>query len=121
MNLRWTFGQKIAAGFAVVVTFTLINSFVNIRALRTVVADKDRVLADNAASLIDTAKFQGALEWKVAAVRGFLLAGKERYLQRLAEADNEVARLLRQLKSMAPRTKVRRTYWRASNGLTASM
>lgn len=99
MNLRWTFGQKIAAGFAAVVALTLISSLVNVRASRTVVADKDRVLIENAASLIDAAKLDAALEWKVATVRGFLLTGKESYLVRETEADTAVARLLRQMKS----------------------
>lgn len=99
MNLRWTFGQKIAAGFAAVVALTLISSLVNVRALRTVVADQERVLIENAASLIDAAKFDAALEWKVAAVRGYLLTGKESYLVRQTEADTEIARLLRQMKS----------------------
>lgn len=99
MNLRWTFGQKIAAGFAAVVALTLLSSFVNMRALRTVIADKDRVLTENAASLAGAAKLQAAIEWKVAAFRGFLLAGKETYLRRLTEADSEVGALLRQLQS----------------------
>lgn len=99
MNLRWTFGQKIAAGFAAVVALTLIGSLVNVRALRTVLADQDRVLTENAGSLLDAAKFQAALEWKVAATRGFLLTNKDPHLQRLAEANDEVGRLLRRLKS----------------------
>lgn len=101
MKLRWTFGQKIAAGFAAVVALTLLSSVLNVRTLRAVVADKDRVLTENAASLVDAAKFQAAIEWKVAAVRGFLLTGKDAYLQRLTEADTEVTRILRQLKSQA--------------------
>ncbi len=105
MKLRWTFGQKIAAGFAAVVALTLLSSVLNVRTLRAVVADKDRVLTENAASLIDAAKFQAALEWRVAAFRGFLLAGKDAYLQRLAEADAEVARILRQLKSQVASNK----------------
>jgi methyl-accepting chemotaxis protein len=100
MNLRWTFGQKIAAGFAAVVALTLISSIVSVRALRTVIVDKDLVLTEDAASLIDAAKFQGAIEWKVAAVRGFLLTGKETYLTRVKEADTEATRLLRRLKSL---------------------
>ncbi len=99
MNLRWTFGQKIAAGFAAVVALTLIGSVLGIRALRTVVADKDRVLTENAANLIDAAKFQAAVEFKVATARGFLLTGNQTHLQRLTEADADVDQLLRQLRS----------------------
>ncbi len=98
MKLRWTFGQKIAAGFAVVVVLTLISSLVSVRALRTVVADKDRLLTDNAAKLLDTEKFQYTVERKVAAIRGFLLTDKELYLQRVAEARTEIGLLLSQLR-----------------------
>src|SRR5258708_7782900 len=101
MKLRWTFGQKIAAGFAVVVVLTLISSLVSVRALRTVVADKDRLLTDNAAKLLDTEKFQYTVERKVAAIRGFLLTDKELYLQRVAEARTEIGLLLSQLRPRA--------------------
>ena len=98
MNTRWTFGQKLAAGFAVVVILTLLISFVSLRALRTVVEEKDRVITENADKLIDAEKFQVAIEGKVAAVRGFLLTGNEAHLQHVADADVEVARLLGRMK-----------------------
>lgn len=101
MNLRWTFGQKIAAGFAAVVALTLICGLVGVRALHSVVVDKDRVLTDNAGELIAAAKFQAAVEWKVGAVRGYLLTGAPEHLQRLKEADADSARLLQQLKNLA--------------------
>ncbi|HYC69681.1 MAG TPA: methyl-accepting chemotaxis protein [Opitutaceae bacterium] len=101
MNLRWTFGQKIAAGFAVVLAFTIVGSLVSIRALRTVTAEYEQLLAGHVASLADAAKFQGAMEFKVAAFRGFLLTGKEDMVRRQAQADAEVSRLMRQLHSRA--------------------
>ena len=101
MNIRWTFGQKIAAGFAAVVALTLISSLVSVRALQSVVADKDRVITGNAASLVVAAKFQAAAEWRVASTRGFLLTGGEEHLRRLQEASNQAARLLDQLKRQA--------------------
>lgn len=101
MNLRWTFGQKIAAGFAAVVALTLIGSLVNVRALQTVVADKDRVLTENAANLITAAELHAAIEWRVAAARGYLLTGKERYLTRMEEARAETARLFDLLQTHA--------------------
>ncbi len=98
MNLRWTFGQKIAVGFAAVVALALLNSIVSVRALRTVVEDKDQILAENATNLIDAAKLQTALESKATAVRGFLLTEKEQHSARLEQAAVEVDRLLRRLK-----------------------
>lgn len=100
MNLRWTFGQKIAAGFAAVVALTLICGLVGVRALHSVVVDKDRVLTDNAGKLIAAAKFQAAVEWKVGAIRGYLLTGDPEHLQRLKEADVGADRLLLQLKTL---------------------
>lgn len=100
MNLRWTFGQKIAAGFAAVVALTVICSLVGVRALHTVVTDKDRVIMENAGRLVTAAKFQAAVEWKVSSVRGYFLTGSDTHLQRLKEADAEAARLLQVLKSL---------------------
>lgn len=100
MNLRWTFGQKIAAGFAAVVALTLICGIVGIRALHSVVVDKDRVITENSGELITAAKFQAAVEWKVSSVRGFLLTGNADHLQRLKEADAEAARLQSKLKTL---------------------
>ncbi len=94
MNTRWTFGQKLAAGFAAVVALTLLSSVVSVRALHTVVEEKDRVITENAAKLIDVAKFKGAVESKVAAVRGFLLTSGDGYYQQIMSADAELTRLL---------------------------
>ena len=99
MSIRWTFGQKIAAGFAAVVAFTLIGSVLNVRTLRAVVAEKDRVLTENAASLIASEKLQAVFEWRVAAARGYLLTGKESHLVRLEEARAEIERLLQVLQT----------------------
>ena len=100
MNLRWTFGQKIAAGFAAVVALTIICSLVGVRALHAVVTDKDRVITENAGELVTAAKFQAAVEWKVGSVRGYLLTGANEHLQRLngnAPQAQLTARLLQSL------------------------
>ena len=95
MNTRWTFGQKLAAGFAAVVALTLLSSIIGVRALRTVTEEKDRVIAKNAAVLIAAEKLQGAIERQVASIRGFLLMGREAHLQQFKDADTEIARLFR--------------------------
>ncbi|HEY1111830.1 MAG TPA: hypothetical protein VGE76_24455, partial [Opitutaceae bacterium] len=101
MNLRITFGQKIASGFAAVVALAVIGAVVGVRAVSNVVLAKDRVLAENAASLISAAKFQAGIEYKVAAARGFLLTAKDSYLQRLAEAHADAERISRELRQQA--------------------
>lgn len=101
MKLRWTFGQKLAAGFAAVVVLALIGSIVGVRAIQSVVTEKDRVIAENAASLVAATKFQAALESRVASFRGFLLTGADGQLQRLAEAQAESTKTLASLKALA--------------------
>ena len=44
MLKNWTFGQKLGAGFAVVVAMTIAISVVSIFSLRDVIAAKDRVI-----------------------------------------------------------------------------
>lgn len=97
MKTRWTFGRKIAAGFAAVVALAVISSLVSIRALQTVVADKDRVIAHNAEILIQAEKLDAGLEWRVAATRGYLLVGTDDYLARVEQARVEVSRVLERL------------------------
>jgi methyl-accepting chemotaxis protein len=99
MKLRWTFGQKLAAGFAAVVVLTLISSLVSVRALHTVVADKDRVLAENAGKLIDAERLRTAIQEKAASSRGYLLTSKDTHLERLATARADISRLVGQLKT----------------------
>ena len=98
MNTRWTFGQKLAAGFAAVVILTLLVSFVGVRALHTVVEEKDRVITEHADKLVDAEKIQVAIERKAAAVRGFLLSGNETHLRGATEVDAEIVRLLARMK-----------------------
>lgn len=102
MNPRWTFSQKLALGFSVVLVLMILSSVLSIRTMRSVVAEKDLVLTENAESLIVAAKFQAAIEWKVASVRGFLITGAESHVVRLQEADARVALLLAELKSHSP-------------------
>jgi len=78
--MHWTFGQKIGAGFAVTVALTIVISAVAVTALRGVVAEKDRVITDNAQILIEAERLQTASEGRVAALRGYLLAREQRSL-----------------------------------------
>ena len=89
MGRSWTFGQKVGAGFAGTLLFTITMGVVAIYALRTVVADKDRVIDVNAENRLDAERLNAAVEAKVAAVRGFLLTVDEDRLEssRAARAD----------------------------------
>lgn len=94
----WTFGQKIGAGFAVTVLLAIAVGGVAVYALHDVVAAKDHVIMVNAPLLLDAERFKSAVEWKVAATRGFFLTGDQEHLTRAREAQAEYERLLIRLK-----------------------
>ena len=99
MGRRWTFGQKLALGFAVMVSLTILMAAIAVYSLKRVVASKDRVLAVNAQNLIDAATLQTAAARKAAAVRGYMLSGDPRFL----EGENEARQLFfRTLEHMQP-------------------
>ena len=99
MTNTWTFGQKIAAGFAVIVALAIATGGVATYALRTVVSEKDRVLAVNAQNLIDAEKVRAASEHESAGVRAYLLTGDDRLLQQVSEARSELASTIARLRS----------------------
>ena len=73
----WTFGTKLAAGFAVTVACTTLVSAVSIYALRTVVTSLTDVIALNAENLIDASGMEAVSVAMSAATREYLLLGKE--------------------------------------------
>lgn len=80
MSRHWSFGQRIAAGFAVTVALAIAIAFVSVNALRSVIAGKDRVIEVEARLLIDAQALETEAEGKVASARGYLLAQEERFL-----------------------------------------
>jgi methyl-accepting chemotaxis protein len=86
MDRQWTFGQKVAAGFALAVALAIGMSAVAVYSLRSVVASKDRVIAVDAQLLVDVERLEAATERKVAAVRGYLLTKDEPHLERMRDA-----------------------------------
>lgn len=83
MARHWTFGQKVAAGFAVSVVLTVAMGAVSVYTLRRVVADKDRVIDVNAQLMIDAEKLRVLSEERAATLRAFLLLREPRFLQDL--------------------------------------
>jgi methyl-accepting chemotaxis protein len=86
MNRTWSFGRKIASGFAVTVLLTVMVGFIGIRALDQVVEAKDRVLEDNAKATTIAREIEVAAEQRVASVRGYIITRDPKYLEDLAEA-----------------------------------
>lgn len=83
MNKNWTFGQKLTAGYAVMLLFVILTSAIAIYALRAVVESKDRVISVNAQILLDTEKLHAGMEGMVAQLRGYLISPEERFLASL--------------------------------------
>jgi methyl-accepting chemotaxis protein len=97
----WTFGQKIAAGFALVVAISALSGLVSISTLRKVVETKDRVIDLNARNLVYAGSLGVAIEYKSAAFRGYLLTRESVYLQKADEGRKETQGLLAILKQRA--------------------
>jgi CHASE3 domain sensor protein len=88
MGSSWTFGQKVAGGFAVVVLLTLVMGIVAINALRTVVDSKDQVIVGDAQDLIDAEIVRAMMHKQVAAARGFVIGGDSRFSDELRDAND---------------------------------
>src|SRR5712692_10468284 len=108
MARSWTFGQKIGAGFAVIVGLAMLIAAVSVYALRTVVASKDRVVAVNAQNLIDAEKLHSAIEKKLVAGRAFLLSRDDLSLERMRAARADFATGIAHLKSQVYAEESRR-------------
>lgn len=91
MNKNWTFGQKLTAGYAVMLLFVLITSAVAIYALRAVVASKDHVIGVNAQILLDTEKLHAEMEKMVGQVRGYIISPEERFITHLRTSREDFA------------------------------
>src|SRR5688500_6766866 len=85
----WTVGQRIGAGFAAVVLLTVLTRGIAVYARKTTVAGKDRVIEVNAQNLINAERLRGAIEWKSASFRGYLLGREDRFLESIKSATEE--------------------------------
>lgn len=101
MGGSWTFGKKIAAGFAAVVVLSMLISVIAVYALKTVVASKDRVLEVNGQNLVDAERLRGTTERRGGAVRGYLLTRDEQFLEEIKSARTDFAAIHTRLKSVA--------------------
>lgn len=108
MNKNWTFGQKLAGGYAVMVVLSILVSAVAIYALRAVVVGKDHVISANAQVLIETEKLHTTAERQVSTIRGYVLSPEERLVTQLRAAREEFAVILARLKSIVDTDEGRR-------------
>ncbi|MBI3271899.1 MAG: MCP four helix bundle domain-containing protein [Planctomycetes bacterium] len=97
MGQAWTFGRKMAVGFAAIAGLTVLIGGVAAWALHAVVAAKDRVIDVNCQSVADAQTVNTEMARKVASLRGFLLTREERFLQEVRERRSAVTALLARL------------------------
>ncbi len=108
MTRNWTFGQKLGAGFAAIVTLAVLIAAVAIVALRNVVESKDRVLAVNARLLLDAQKLLFAAAQNSAARRGFIIGMDPRFIEQAGEARASFTETLERLRTEAATAEGRR-------------
>ena len=97
MQRTWTFGEKLALGFLLVVLLTVTMGGVSLVALRSVVAGKDEVIDGRRQDLIDAQRVLALTSQKVATGRTYLLTGEERYATQMRDKDAELGRALDEL------------------------
>ena len=105
---NWTFGQRVAGGYAMMIGFAVIVSVVAAYALRAAVESKDRIITHDAQILIEAERLQTASEASGSAVRGFLIAREQRSLEALRAARSEFATVIGRLQSLADADEERR-------------
>ncbi|MET0388069.1 MAG: methyl-accepting chemotaxis protein, partial [Polyangiales bacterium] len=97
MTRNWSFGRKLAAGFALAVVFTVLCGVVSVSALRGVIAAKDDVIRGPQRALVSAAMLEVAVEMKSGAVRGFMLTGVQRYADESLQGERQFERTLGEL------------------------
>ncbi len=86
MARHLTFGQRLGAGFALVVLLAVATGVVSVLALRNVVASKDEVISVDSSTMVDGEVLRSSIERKGGALRGFLLTREERFVEATREA-----------------------------------
>jgi CHASE3 domain sensor protein len=76
---NWTFGRKLATGFAVMAVLALSISVVAVLTLQAAVKSQERVINVNAEILIETERMNTIAAQMAATVRGYLLSGEPRF------------------------------------------
>ncbi|MGW8391357.1 methyl-accepting chemotaxis protein [Pseudoduganella sp. HUAS MS19] len=96
----WTFGRKLAAGYAAMALLALLISVVAIVALRTAVAGQERVINVNAQVMLDVERCNGLAERMSANVRGYLLSPERRFFDNYNDARSEFFKTTGRIRSL---------------------
>ncbi|NUP13217.1 MAG: methyl-accepting chemotaxis protein [Polyangiaceae bacterium] len=108
MTRNWTFGQKVGAGFSVLIALALLIGGVAIYALRTVVDAKDQVISVEAQNIIDAKTLALAAARRSAAARGYLLTKDQTHLDELRTQRESFLETLTRMRGHAHDAEARR-------------
>ncbi|KQV46721.1 MULTISPECIES: methyl-accepting chemotaxis protein [unclassified Duganella] len=101
MNGNWTFGRKLATGYAVMAALALLICIVAVLALRSAVAGQERVISVNAQMMLEVERCNGQAERMSANVRGYLLSPERRFLDNFNEARAEFFKVTGRIRTLA--------------------
>ncbi|MGH8667498.1 MAG: methyl-accepting chemotaxis protein [Burkholderiales bacterium] len=108
MEKSWTFGQKLGAGYAVMVLIVLVLSAIAIFALRSAVESKDRVINVNAKIQIEAQRLS-ALDERISSLqRAYWLARESSRLDQVRMERQKFDAALANLESMVYTDEARR-------------
>jgi methyl-accepting chemotaxis protein len=108
MARHWTFGQKVGASFALLVSLAIVMGAVAFLALRTVVFSKDRVIDVDAQTLIGAQQLYALRESKGSSAREFLLTRDDKAVTMMQQARTRLLAVQAQLKRNATGEEGRR-------------
>lgn len=108
MGRRYTFGQRVAVGFAAACVLTLIVAGVAVFTLRRVVASKDAVIEVQARVLVLAEQLNVAAETKAGLYRGYLLTGSTSYIDEARAARQTFLLKLKELRAVIGSEEERR-------------
>ncbi|MEJ0097142.1 MAG: methyl-accepting chemotaxis protein [Bauldia sp.] len=101
MKREWTFGRKIAVGFAAIVVLAVAMGVVAVLALQTVVASKDKVITVDGPLMVRASQMQGLRQTLTSDFRGFLLSNIQDDLDTLTAARKDFSDTLDALRQDA--------------------
>jgi methyl-accepting chemotaxis protein len=99
MARHWTFGQKIAAGYAVTIALTVAIGVVSISALRTVVASKDSLITVNARMLVEAEHLSALTALRMQAALDFALTKEEQHAEDMRAMRSAMVASIQKLKA----------------------
>jgi methyl-accepting chemotaxis protein len=115
MSRHWTFGQKLGAGFSVVVLLALVIGLIAVYSLRTVVAKKDHVITVYGPLLVDAERLRSALNRTGGAARGYLLTTEDHFLDEMRAARGDFAAAYARISRDAASEEARRVVGRIAS------